>query len=147
MCPSTQRPDYQSQLILFVWQIHHHWQISHSAGWKGRDKGSEEMLETFGYFFNCKPWHGFGMLLTHALQKDYSSLCINGRFVNILQSDIFGCPSHLLLLAHWLSHFSDRDFGSQYFGPGSLPGCMHDPWENTCTCTVNIRCILGNNLS
>ncbi len=41
----------------------------------------------------------------------------------------------------------DRDFGSQYQGPGCLPGCMHDPWENTCTCTVNIRCILGNNLS
>ncbi len=41
----------------------------------------------------------------------------------------------------------DRDFGSQYQGPGSLPGCMHDPLENTCTCTVNVSCILGNNLS
>ncbi len=40
-----------------------------------------------------------------------------------------------------------RDLGSRCMGPGTLPGCMHDPWENTCTCTVNISCILGNNLS
>ncbi len=31
---------------------------------------------------------------------------------------------------------TDRDFGSQYQGPVSLLGCMHDPWENTCTCTI-----------
>ncbi len=52
-------------------------------------------------------------------------------------------PNNTLALAV----LADRDFGSQYRGPGSLHGCMHDPWENTCTCHVNISCILGNNLS
>ena len=37
------------------------------------------------------------------------------------------------------------DFGSQNQGPDNLPGCMHGPWEGTCT--VNISCILGNTLS
>ncbi len=57
-------------------------------------------------------------------------------------STLRNCKKKLLLLQtcsmiSFTRHdYSDCQLVSRCVGPGSLPSCMHDPWENICTCTV-----------